>query len=173
MRKPIMVLLAASLLLASCGGWGDSRANPRNWFGNSRSAPAAVPAEGEVANPLIPKKSALATRPDPVDGTELITNVTELRIERTPSGAIIYATGIASRQGAFDVELRPDPVGEDGDQSVLSFTFRVAYPKDPTNVGNERSRTVVVARSLTSQDLQGIRLIRVAGVQNVRESRRR
>jgi hypothetical protein len=173
MRNPLMVLLAASLVLAGCGGWGDSRANPRNWFGKSSTTAAVIPQDASAINPLIPKKSAISKRPDAVDASVAIAAVTELRVERTTTGAIIHVTGVAARQGAYKAELRLDPVDEANPSDILSFTFRVVYPKDPTPVGSERTRTVYEAQTLTTQDLQGIRLIRVKGAQNSMETRRR
>lgn len=171
MRKSLTVIVMASLLVASCGGWGDSRANPRNWFGKSRPVTTAVPVEG--TNALIPKRSALAKRPDPVDRSEPINAITELRIDRTPTGAIVYVTGVANRQGAFDAELRLNPVGEGSSNDVLSYTFYVVYPDYPTPVSTERSRTVIEAHTVSNHELQGVRLIRVSAAQNALETRRR
>jgi len=174
MFKPFTVLLATSLFLSACGGWGDSRANPRNWFSKSREIPIDQPEiDPEAVNPLIPQKSAISKRPDAADASVAIASVTELRVDRTTTGAIIQATGVASRQGAFDVELRLDPQEGDAAPDVLSYTFRVVLPEDPTAVGSEHTRTVHAAQSLTKQDLAGIRLIRVKGAQNALETRRR
>jgi len=174
MRKPLMVLLAASLFLSACGGWGDSRANPRNWFSKSREIPIDQPdIDPEAINPLIPKKSAASKRPDKVDTSVAIASVTELRVDRTTSGAIIQVTGVAARQGAYNIELRADPPTADSAPDVLSYTLRVVLPEGPTTVGSEHSRTIHAAQSLSKQDLAGIRLIRVKGAQNALETRRR
>ncbi len=172
MRKPLIMLLAANLVLAGCGGWSDARVNPRNWFGKSQSVATGVPTEGDAVNPLIPKKSAISKRPTQKDASIAISAITELRINQTTTGAIILATGIAGRQGAYDAELRIDPVDDETPANILSFTFRVVYPDDPTPAGSEHTRTVHVAHTLTTQDLRGIRLIRVRGEQNIMESRR-
>lgn len=169
MRKPLSLLLAGAILLAGCGGWRDSRINPSNWFGSSKVSEA--PVSGDV-NPLIPEKtgSGIFDKPEPVDRSVLIAEVSELRIERTSVGAIIYATGIASRQGAFNVALTPT---DNEDASVLEYDFRVVYPEFATPTGSAFSRTIHEAVSLTNEDLKGIRLIRVNGANNARESRRR
>ncbi|MBE1282194.1 MAG: hypothetical protein GJ676_02675 [Rhodobacteraceae bacterium] len=175
MRKSVMFLLVASTVVASCGSWSDSRANPRNWFGSSEPVPVEGGAQPAVVNPLLPEQTAngLFARPEAEDVSVLIETVTELNVERTPSGAIITASGLSARQGAFEAELRFVPAGEDEDASIRTYEFRVVYPPAATSVGTERSRTVLAASSVTAQDLQGIRVIRVLGNQGARETRRR
>lgn len=173
MRKPILVLMAASLVLAGCGGWGSSRANPRNWFGNSREVADQIPTDGEAVNPLIPKKSAIGKRPQKADTSVEITTVTELQVDRTPTGAIIYATGITARQGAYNVALVPNLPTQDSKTTTLSLSFRVTYPNDPTPIGSDHSRKVTAAYTLSNHDLANVNLIRVEGETNVRETRRR
>jgi hypothetical protein len=150
MRIPILLTLLASLVLASCG-WRDSRVNPRNWFGNSRDVPVDTGPDASVP----------------------IGTITELRIEPTPSGAIVYASGIADRQGAFRARLVPDTDDLSAVDGVLGFTLRVEYPRDATPVGSEFSRTVHEAYTLSSQTLAQVRTIRVSGERNAKESRRR
>ncbi|MEX0320253.1 MAG: hypothetical protein AB3N21_20045 [Ruegeria sp.] len=170
MQKPLTLLLVAALTLSACNAWRNSRVNPSNWFGNSRSVPADTATAGEV-NPLLP-----ATRgrdAAPVDRSIPITAITELKVEPTPTGAIIYATGVANRQGAYAARLRPELTEENAENGVLAFSFRVLYPRDPTPQGPEQTRRITEAISVTNQDLEGIRLIRVTGQQNAREARRR
>ncbi|HCE72091.1 MAG TPA: hypothetical protein DET67_13220, partial [Ruegeria sp.] len=108
MLKPLIALVTAGSVLTACGGWRDSRVNPSNWFGPSTPAPIEATA-GEETNPLIPRNSGkgLFARPDPEDRSILITQVTELKVEPTTTGAIISVVGVANRQGGFDTELRP------------------------------------------------------------------
>lgn len=169
MRRPLTLLLAGSILLAGCGGWRDSRINPTNWFG--RSERIAEP-EDSTANPLIPEKTGKGVfrKSEAEDKSVLVTEVTELRIEKTPVGAIVYATAIAQRQGAYDVELRPVP---NDDPAVLEYDFRVIYPQQATAAGSPFSRTLRAAASESTKDLEKVRVIRVNGATNARESRRR
>lgn len=170
MRKPLLLLLVSAIVLASCG-WRDSRINPRNWFG--RGTEVAVAAETET-NPLIPQRSGVFRRPAAVDRSVLIGRVTELRIEPTNSGAIVLATGIAERQGAYAARLRPvDPDLLPDENGVLSFTFNVNYPRRATATGSELTRTINEAFSISRQNLVGVRAIRVEAAQNAQESRRR
>ncbi|PJE37465.1 hypothetical protein CVM52_06780 [Pseudooceanicola lipolyticus] len=171
MRKSISLILIASLITASCG-WRDSRVNPRNWFGNSRDVPVEV-VDAE-ANPLIPRqrRGALAREERP-DASVPIASVIELNVEPTTSGAIVHATGIAERQGAFQARLVPDNPELEPTDGVLSFSFRVLYPNQATPVGSEFSRTIHEAYSLTLDELARIRVIRVVAAGNARETRRR
>lgn len=172
-RHAIGALLLGSLTLTACGGWRDSRANPRNWFGSSEEISVAEP---EVnANPLIPveEERARIRVGRQVDDTEtpafLITEIADLRIDRTTTGAIVVATGIAKRQGAFNAQLVPV---EDGQDATLTYTFEVSYPESPTRTGNAATRTIRAAVNLSNQDLGGVTTIRVEGETNARESRR-
>lgn len=170
MRSTVLILLVATLTLSACGAWKGSRLNPGNWFGNSREV--AVDSE-EEANPLIPQRSALARRPE-VDRHVPIDQITELRIERTSTGAIIRAEGIARTIGAFEPILTSEIEGNKPDENgVLTYTFEVVYPNRPRPVGTEYSRRISVARSLSFQDLEAVRVIRVTAARNARETRRR
>lgn len=172
MHKSLTVLLTTGLLLSNCG-WSDSGVNPKNWFGSSNEIPAAVNASD--VNPLIPEKrrSILSSKESPVVIGVPIAQISNLRIERTSSGAIIHVTGIGARQGVYGAQLVPDATDETPEDGVLSYTFRVFYPQATTALGTERSRRVDVAHSLSNQQMQGVRSIRVSGANNARESRRR
>lgn len=170
MRKSLSVLLVAGLVLSACG-WRDSRLNPGNWFG--RSQPAAAQ-DGAPVNPLIPSSGAtgMFSRPEEVDGSEPIPVVSELVIERTASGAIVRATGEAARLGPYNAWLRAEGGEGTNEDGVIVYSFRITYPRDATPVGTPNARKVVVARSLSRKQLEGVRAIRVVGAQNARESRR-
>lgn len=173
MRISIVALLITGITLSGCSSWQGSRANPSNWFNKSRSA--EVPGDASVApvNALIPaeKEGGLFSRSSDSeeDFSVAVASVTDLKIERTPTGAIIYATGLAARQGAHDVWLR---LNEDTDGSSLEYSFRAVYPETATPIGPENTRILRVAVSLTHQDLAGIKLIRVSSESNARETRR-
>lgn len=172
MHKSLTVLLMAGFVLTSCG-WSDSGVNPKNWFGSSKEVPAD--AEAVEINPLIPQKrnSILSKKEVPVDIGVPIAQIAQLRIERTSSGAIIHATGIGAREGAYNARLVPDDPDEIAENGILSYTLRVYYPASTTALGTERTRRVDVARSLSNQTMDGVRSIRVSGTDNARESRRR
>lgn len=168
MHKPIAVLLTAGLILSGCSGWKTSGFNPKNWFGNSQ------PASAGDANPLMPpQRSGLLSRPEAEDLSVPIARITELRVEPTTTGAIIYAKGVATRQGPYATSLRPVSTPEQIADGLLVLSFRVTYPAQPTPVGNERSRTVHEAHYISKQDASRIRTIRVEARENALESRRR
>lgn len=172
MRKSLALFLAGTLILAGCGGWRDSRANPGNWFGKSRSAPVAVEVADDV-NPLIPSPGegkSIFAREEAEDLSVLVAEISALKIEPTPTGAIIYVTGVADRQGAHHLELR---LVEGSAPDTLEFTFNTLYPDDATETGSIHSRTVHAAATVSDQDMAGIRTIRVSGANNARDSRRK
>ncbi|MDA7966923.1 hypothetical protein [Ruegeria sp.] len=176
MHKSLSVLLVSSFILSGCSGWRDSRVNPSNWFGSSQPAPATVETSVNDANALIPEQregSGLFSRPEAEDTSIPIARIDELRIDPTPSGAIVYAAGTAIRQGAFGARLARVETEENTKNGVLEFTFRVNYPEYSTAQGTERSRMVSDAINVTAKELEGIRLVRVTGQQNALESRRR
>ena len=171
MRKSLALILAGTLVLAGCGGWRDSRVNPGNWFGKSQPAPVAVSTDANV-NPLIPdrKTKSIFARAEKEDLSVPVAQISALRVEPTPTGAIIHATAIAERQGAYKIDLRRLPNAEAG---TLEYSFMVLYPEADTATGTPHSRTVQAAVTVTDQDMQGIRVIRVSGAENARETRRR
>ncbi len=131
----------------------ESRLNPANWFGGSETV------EADTSNPYR-------------DPRPLIDEVTELRLEKIPGGAIVRATGIASRQGYYDGELVLGNGGVVVD-GVLAFQFRVSPPVSATRVSTERSREIIVGQFLSDQDLSQVRTIQVNGATNALVVRRR
>ncbi len=175
MQKTLSLLVVVALTLSACNSWRDSRANPSNWFGSSTPAPVE-PTPVDEANALVPQQGdgrGLFARPEEEDTSVPIARIDELRIDPTPTGAIIYASGTAQRQGAFNAQLVPVVSDENQENGIMAFTFRVNYPKSRTAQGTERSRMVSDAINVTTQELQSVRLVRVIGQQNALESRRR
>lgn len=176
MQKSLSVLIIAMLTLTACGSWRDSRVNPSNWFGSSKSVKSETPPDPNAADALVPKTregSGLFSRPDAEDTSVPIAKIDELRIEPIPSGAIIYSSGTALRQGAYNARLVSVNSEENKEKGILEFVFRVNYPNSETLQGSERTRMVSDAINVSTQNLEGIRLIRVVGQQNTLESRRR
>ncbi len=169
--KPVLALALAALVLTGCGSVRESRLNPFNWFGGSREV--ATVSAGEV-NPLLPaNQGGVLQRPDQVYAGVPIDEILELQIDRTRSGAIIVARGLAARQGPYEVRLTPLDEDETPQDGVLSYSFDVIYSASNTDVGPEQTRRVTVARSIGNQTLAETRIVRVVGARNAREVRRR
>ncbi|NOD75541.1 MULTISPECIES: hypothetical protein [unclassified Ruegeria] len=176
MQKSLSVLIIATLTLTACSGWRDSRVNPSNWFGSSRSVKTETPPDPNAADALVPQQrqgTGLFSRPNIADSSIRIGQIDELRIDATPTGAIIYATGTAVRQGAYNARLVRVNSEENEKNGTMEFEFLVNYPSAQTLQGSERTRMVSDAVNVSRQDLEGIRLVRVVGQQNALESRRR
>ncbi|MEJ6398812.1 hypothetical protein [Yoonia sp. 208BN28-4] len=160
-KKALTLALTATLTLSACATISNSRFNPLNWFGPSTSVP--VTATGEI-RPLVDP----ATRFGEVETRNLIAAIESMRIERSPSGAIVRATGIAAAQGQYNAELVE--AGQSG--GVLTLAFRAAMPNNAQMGGPLATRRITVATELDFNDLDGVRTIRVQGAQNVLSSSR-
>lgn len=172
MRKTLTLLLVSSLTLAACGAVRDSRVNPLNWFGQARSEPVEA---AQNTNPLIPKGGGLFANARVKEDLYLgrpFEQVTNLTIEQVPGGAIIRATGLAARQGIYAVQLTPENEEEEPVDGILTYRLEGIRPARNTSVGAVPTREVIAARSLTQQQLRGVRSIRVEGQQNALVSRR-
>ncbi|MCC1492700.1 hypothetical protein [Cognatishimia sp. F0-27] len=167
MLKSVVTLVVVGSLVAGCASVRDSRMNPFNWFGNSRSEPVA---QDPDVNPLIPQRRAgffQASRPEAYAGT-MIEEISELRVERRPGGAIVTATGISALQGPFDVRL----VRVDDETTETTLTYEMRRLQQRGRAGSPLSRSVTAAVWLTDNELNGINTIRVKGTQNIRNVRR-
>ena len=162
MRKTLPLFLLAALVLAGCARVADSRLNPLNWFGQSRAV-ATTQATGPL-RPLVPEGARTAI----VDARPAVETVTALRVDRTPQGAIVTATGVAATQGAFNAQLVP--VARSG--GTLTLAFRAELPAGFAAIGPAQSRSVTAAYLLDAAELAGLSTIRVSGRTNARETRR-
>ena len=168
MRKTTLLILATALALSACG-FRDSRINPFNWFGQSRSVPV-VRAEAST-NPLIPQRGGLFSglrKQEEVYAGRPFEQITDLTIERVPGGAIVRATGLAARQGIYAVQLTPANEDELPVDGVLTYRLEGVRPDRNTPVGTVPTREVIAARRLTDQTLAGVRAIRVEGQLNAK-----
>lgn len=143
------LLITAILSLAAC----ESRINPLNWFGGEREQRITVDPD------------AVGGTID-VDGRILASEITQLSVEQTTSGAIVRATGVTPAQGFFDAELVLVEVTE----TSVVYEFRVAAPLDAGTAGLQ---SISVAAELTVGELAGIRSITVISGSNRRSVGRR
>lgn len=177
MRLLTTTVLMASLTLSACGVIRDSRVNPFNWFGNSRSQPIERDSRAET-NPLIPVnergglfRSLRATvqeyQGSPVD------QVSALVIERVPGGAIVRATGISSYDGPYGVKLTPTTEDAEPVDGVLTYRLEAERPRELRRTTSTRVRTVNAGVYLSDRELRDVRVIRVEGVRNAQTTTRR
>ncbi|NRB04985.1 MAG: hypothetical protein HRU30_17175 [Rhodobacteraceae bacterium] len=172
MRRFIVIGLCGTLVLAGCG-FGQSRLNPLNWFGSAQEVP--VDAELEKVNPLIPTSNGLfasLARQDKEYLGSPVQSVTSLVIERVPGGAIVRATGLAATAGVYDVQLTAENEEKPVD-GVLTYRLEGIEPARVVTIGTQAQRQITAARSLTNQQLAGVRSIRVESASNAQVSRRR
>jgi hypothetical protein len=159
MRAPLLAGLVAATALAGCATVRDSRLNPLNWFGQSRSAPVAAAATAAAEDP----------RP-------LVDQVVAMEVARTPGGAILTATGLPPTQGWWNARLVPLAEGYDGrplpEDGVMTFDFRLDEPLRPRPSGRQASREVTTGVFLGDSTLAGTRTIVVRGARNQRAARR-
>lgn len=154
MTARLLITLAVVAAIAGCSRIAESRFNPFNWFGRSERVATVVVAPG-----------------DGVSRANLVAQITTLRVEQAPGGAIVRATGLPPRQGYYDGELVP-LAGETPENGVLNYQFAISPPPDQTRVSTVRSREVVVGRFVSTQRLQGVRQIRVTAATNALAVRR-
>ncbi|MEO9897610.1 MAG: hypothetical protein ABJD13_01540 [Paracoccaceae bacterium] len=175
MRRVTILLLVAVLGLTACGTVRDSRINPFNWFGGSREEPVQTTQKAD--NPLIPEKSGgLFNRKRDLGDTYTgvpVNVVRDLVIERVPGGAIIRVTGVSQFQNVYDVRLTPVDEDEEAVDGVLEYRLEARIPEKLISGGDERLRTIVVARTITDNELESVRQIRVIGQDNARVTARR
>ncbi|MFU8777312.1 MAG: hypothetical protein ACNA7M_06545 [Roseovarius sp.] len=172
MQRRVFLSLVAMSALAGCGGYRQSRANPRNWFGRSRSRAKPTAQAPEITNPLIPNRDDAVfrgRRQRIYEGTP-VDQVTRMVIERTSDGAIVRVEGVTLRQGAFDVRLISETDREPVN-GVLELRLMAMQPENQPQ-GSERARTVLAAVFVSNQKLDRAKEIRVIGGRNEQVSRR-
>lgn len=161
MRATLPLLLCATLTVTGCSTVSQSRLNPLNWFGASQSA--GLQSDGTL-RPLVPTDRATKV----VDTRGAIDTVSTLAVEKTPDGALVRATGVASTQGQFNAQLVP--VSNEG--GTLTLAFRIEASAAQTTENSAFSRQVTVARFFSFSDLTDVRTIVVQGATNARSASR-
>ena len=178
MRLLTTTLLVATLTVSACGTIRDSRINPFNWFGNSRSEPVQRDSRAQT-NPLIPVDnqrrglfSSVREQTEVYTGSP-VDQVSTLVIERVPGGAIVRASGISSFDGPYSVRLTPTTDQAEPVDGVLTYRLEAERPRDAGRTTTQRVRTVTAAVHLTDNELSQVKVIRVEGVRNAQSTTRR
>ncbi|MBS9718709.1 hypothetical protein ACFFUT_09525 [Pseudohalocynthiibacter aestuariivivens] len=157
MKKPITILLVSAILLSGCSRVRESRMNPFNWFGQGERRQAAA---------VVTPAQQLA-----IEQGNLIAEVTDLRIDPAPGGAIVRATGLALTQGYYNAQLVAQNKGRPVD-GVITYFFRAEPPDGREPVSTPQSRQIVVAKFISNSKLETIQQIQVLGAQSSLVSRR-
>jgi len=178
MRLLTTSLLVATLTVSACGTIRDSRINPFNWFGNSRSEPVQREPRAQT-NPLIPVDNerrglfnSLRQQAEVYSGRP-VDQVSSLVIERVPGGAIVRASGISAYDGPYGVRMTPTTDEAEPVDGVLTYRLEAERPRDAGRTTSQRVRTVTAAVHLTDQELSRVKVIRVEGVRNAQSTTRR
>ena len=170
--KPVAGLLITALIAGGCSGYRDSGWNPGNWF--SRSTAVTTTTDGTGANnPLIPERRASIFRSDTDNSVvlgALVSEIEDVSVERRPGGAVVVASGLVRRAGAYDVSLVLDE--EASSDTTLVYDLRSFFSDTGPVPQTTAARRVTAAVTLSDQDLATIRSIRVNGRTNARETRR-
>jgi len=149
MRPTLPFALCSLLTITACATITESRFNPLNWFGTSEEVVTSTP-RNELP-PLVRADQAGQT----VEGRALIAQITDLRVDRTPGGAIIVATGLAESQGYFNAQL----VRRSLENGVLTFDFRAEAPATFEAAGSTATRQITAATQLDRAALSGVTTI--------------
>lgn len=149
MKKPLLAALSLMMLVSACG----TRLNPFNWFRASEPAAAAAPVVLKAEDPRL-----------------LAEQITTLKVEPMPGGAIVRATALPPTQGWWSADLvAVEDASADGQ---LVYDFRLFPPLEQMAASTPRSRQITAAVFLSDIQLSTVRSITVRGSSNGLSSRR-
>lgn len=159
-KSTFPLLLCTAITLTGCATISQSRLNPLNWFGPSTAVITTAP---QAVRPLLPEGAQIGPR----DARGLIDTVTEMRVDSTPFGAIVRATGVAAVQGQYNAQLVPAGF----ENGTLTLAFRVETSPNAAT-GTPQSRAITVARAFDFDALAGVRTIVVQAASGARSASR-
>jgi len=162
MLRATLLGTAVFLTLTGCARLADSRINPLNWFNTSQEVPVAN--ADEDIRPLVDQSRRTVI----VDGRSLVQSVDNVSVDRSPTGAIVRATGTAATQGHYNAQL----VNAGVSNGVLTLQFRAQAPNDFEAEGSARSRQITAAYVIETSLLGAITTVRVESATNARTSSR-
>lgn len=158
MGNRLIAALAVLVLVTGCARVSESRFNPFNWFGSSEAADTLIPDGAEWG--------------DEADTSVEIPDVTAMRVDRMPGGAIVTADGVTLTQGFWDAALVEVTDSVDVDDATIVLDFRVQRPFRRHPEGAVPTRTVSAGIFLSDGDLRGVSRIVVRGATTQRVARR-
>ncbi len=155
----IYPVFALIFILTGCSGGGSlGNLNPLNWFKNTKNT-----AQSGSALTLAPHNGYTVI----ADSRPLIDQITGLSIDKTASGVIVRATGLAPGQGYHSADL----ILVSAISGELAYEFRARAPGTVLAIGPVHLREIVAGIHLSQSQLRGVRRIRVIAVQNSRTAR--
>ena len=166
MRRQVIVSGLVLMLVTGCATIKESRINPLNWFG--KSEPVTVLNDGTAVT-VLPSLAPRKGYPNFVDTRPLAPVISDVTVVRSASGAIITATATLPTLGYFDAEL----VRVATDRAdVAAYEFRLRPPTSNAPTGTAAQRQITAAKSLSNEEIAGIRTIVVEGAAGARQIRR-
>lgn len=166
MRRQVIISGLVLSLLAGCATVRESKFNPLNWFGKSEAV--TVDQNGQpvvVLKTLAPRKGYPAF----TDTRPLAPALSDVKMVKSASGAIVTATAPLPSLGYYDAELVAVP-SERAD--TLVFDFRLRPPSEAAPQGSAAQRHITAAKSLSTAEIAGIRTVIVKAANGARQVRR-
>lgn len=158
----LTVGFCAVLAVSGCGGAGSlslSNLNPFNWGGDA----------GDVqAERIAAARSVVA---DTDDGRAVMPDVSFVGLDRTPTGVILRASGLAPAVGFHSAGLRPVRGGRPDEAGVARYELVALPPEANFGTGSDFARQLNVATYVPDQRLRGVRQIVVSAASGERAIR--
>lgn len=154
MRKQIITTVLA-LSLSACGGLGEGtlqNLNPTNLFGGTETEEQT-------------DTQTTITRKESADGKADVAEVANVRLDYTPSGAILHAQGITTMNGYHSGSLRALNFGEADAAGIVTYAFRAIPPSD-ISANRSTSMTLSAGTFIPNSQLRRINAVTVTGAQN-------
>ena len=154
--RALPLVLCLCLALGGCSRLGSL--NPAGWFGGGGATRVAATPARTPPRPLIDPAAVTVLR----ETRPLLSVVERVRLDRTPTGAVLSATGLAPGPGRFNAEL----VRRGIENGELIYDFRAEAPPAAATGGSPAQRRITAAEALDAADLAGLRGIRVVATTN-------
>ena len=149
-----LLALTICLALAGCSRLGSL--NPFGWFGGGPQV--ATTTDRSQLRPLVDPGAVVVVR----ETRPLVDRIEGVTLDRTPSGAVLSATGLAPGPGYYNAEL----VRRGVENGVAVYDFRAEAPPNPVPGGSAAQRRITAAEALDRSDLAGLSGIRVVATTN-------
>lgn len=161
MKRALPLMICLTVGLAGCGKIGSVTGSLGSVGSLGGGGPKMAGAQPREALPsLVPAELRIVE----TDARIMAATITAVELTKTPSGAILRATGTPPANGAYNAALVP--AGLDGNTLVYDFRM-MAQPGATREPGQ-----ITVATPLTRDELAGVRTITVRSAGGRRSVRR-